>query len=89
MDGVKVTLGTRGMVVEAARQFVKDRKEWRALVYIYIYMNEHHSAIFDWFLCFSIPLSLDLVADHLERSGMPLHDAVVVNCKNGCVSCNY
>ena len=29
MDGVKVTLGNRGMKVEA-----KDRKEWRALVHI-------------------------------------------------------
>ena len=28
MDGVKVALGNRGMAVEAARQCVKDRKEW-------------------------------------------------------------
>ena len=34
MDGAKVALGNRGMTVDAARQFVKDRKEWRALVYI-------------------------------------------------------
>ena len=34
MDGVKVPLGNRGMTVEAARQCAKDRKEWRALVYI-------------------------------------------------------
>ena len=34
MDGVKVALGNRGMTVEAARQFAKDRKEWRALVYM-------------------------------------------------------
>ena len=26
MDGVKVALGNRGMTVEAARQFSKDRK---------------------------------------------------------------
>ena len=32
MDGGKVALGIRGMTVEAARQCVKDRKEWRALV---------------------------------------------------------
>ena len=32
MDGVKVALGNRGMTVEAARQCVTDRKEWRALV---------------------------------------------------------
>ena len=34
MDGVKVALGNRGMTVEAERQCAKDRKEWRALVYI-------------------------------------------------------
>ena len=34
-DGVKVALGNRGMTVEAARQFAKNRKEWRALVNIY------------------------------------------------------
>ena len=34
MDGVKVALGNRGMTVEAARQCVKDRKEWRALVHV-------------------------------------------------------
>ena len=33
MDGVKVTLGSRGMTVEAARQCAKDRKAWRALVH--------------------------------------------------------
>ena len=31
-DGVKVAMGSRGMTVEAARQYAKDRKEWRALV---------------------------------------------------------
>ena len=34
MDGVKVALGNRGMTVEAERQWVKDRKEWRALVHM-------------------------------------------------------
>ena len=34
MDGVKVALGNRGMMVEAARQCVKDRKAWRALVHM-------------------------------------------------------
>ena len=34
MDGVKVALGNRGMAVEAARQFAKDRKECRALVHM-------------------------------------------------------
>ena len=34
MDCVKVALGNRGMTVEAARQFAKDRKEWSALVHM-------------------------------------------------------
>ena len=34
IDGVKVTLGNRGMTVEAASQFAKDWKEWRALVHL-------------------------------------------------------
>ena len=33
MDGVKVVFGNRVMMVEAAGQCVKDRKEWRALVH--------------------------------------------------------
>ena len=33
MDGVKVALGNRGMTVEAARQCLKDRKAWGALVH--------------------------------------------------------
>ena len=34
IDGVKVALGNRGMTVEFARQFVKVRNEWRALVHV-------------------------------------------------------
>ena len=34
MDGVKVALGSRGMMVETVRQCAKDRKEWRALVHM-------------------------------------------------------
>ena len=34
MDGVKVALGNRGIMVEAARQYAKDRKEWIALVHM-------------------------------------------------------
>ena len=36
MDGMKVALGNRGITVETARQCAKDRKEWRALVHIYV-----------------------------------------------------
>ena len=34
MDGVKVALGNRGMMVEAARQCAKDQKERRVLVHM-------------------------------------------------------
>ena len=34
MDGVKVSLGNKGMTVEAARQCAKERKVWRALVHM-------------------------------------------------------
>ena len=34
MDGVKVALGNRGMTLEALRQCVKDRIEWRALLHM-------------------------------------------------------
>ena len=34
MDGVNVALDNRGMTVEAGRQCAKDRKEWKALVYM-------------------------------------------------------
>ena len=34
MDGVKMTLGSRGMTVEASRQCAKDWKEWRALLHM-------------------------------------------------------
>ena len=34
MDGVKVVLGNREIMAEAAQQCAKDRKEWRALVHM-------------------------------------------------------
>ena len=36
MDGVKVALGNRGMMVRAACQCAKDQKYWRALVHLYL-----------------------------------------------------
>ena len=50
---------------------------------VHMYMIVFHETIFAWFLCsFGLP-SRALVAYHLERGGMPLHDAVVVNCRKG------
>ena len=34
MDGVKVALGSEGITASTARQYAKDRKEWRALVHM-------------------------------------------------------
>ena len=34
MDIVKVALGIKGITVEAARQWFKDIKEWRALLHM-------------------------------------------------------
>ena len=34
MNVVKVALGNRGMLVEAARQCMKDQKKWRAQVHM-------------------------------------------------------
>ena len=53
MDGVKVALGNRGMTVQASLQCAKDRKEWRALVYILL--NEFFAAIFAWHSSFGPP----------------------------------
>ena len=46
-------------------------------------MIDCHAAISAWFLCTFGPPSRTLVAYPLERGGMPFHDEVVVNCKNG------
>ena len=43
------------------------------------------AAIFAWFLCSFGPPFGTLLAYHMERSGMPFHDAVGVNSKNGVV----
>ena len=76
MDGVKVALGNRGMTVEAAWPHAKDRKEWRALVRMKL--NEFHAAIFSWHCvlsdCPPVPWWY-----HMEREGVPLHDAVGIN----------
>ena len=42
--------------------------------------TEFHATIFAWFVFSFVPPSRALVAYHLERGGMPLHDAVGVNC---------
>ena len=56
MDGVNVALGNRGMTVQAARQCVKDSKEWRALVHMEL--NEFHAAIFTVIAYFTVIIKI-------------------------------
>ena len=81
--GVKVALGNIGMTLEAVRQCAKDWNEWRALVHMDL--NEFHAAlllgpVFSWT---TLPCSGGY---HLERGGVPLHDAVGINCKKGATA---
>ena len=80
MDGVKVALGNRRMTVEAARQWAKYRKDWRALVHMKL--NEFHAAIFLRPVFFQTALTCS-GGYHLERGGMPLHDAIGINYEKG------
>ena len=71
MDGVTVTLGSRVMTVEAARQCARNN-EWKSLVHME--MIEFHAA----FLLGSCVLSDRPPALwgllHLKMGGMPFHD---------------
>ena len=40
MDGVKVSLDSRGMTVEAAQQCAEEVKEWQALVHMQVIENK-------------------------------------------------
>ena len=77
--GVKVAVGSRGMAVKATRQCAKDKKGWGALVHMW--MIEFNSIHFCLTLCSFEPSSHAEVDYHLERSGIPLHDAVGVTHK--------
>ena len=85
MYGVKVNLGNRVMAVEAAQQCAKDRKSGEPW------------CICNW-MCFTRPFLLGPVffrtalpcygGYHLGRGGVPLHDAVGVNCKKSATTEN-
>ena len=69
MDGVKLSLGNRGVTVDAVRQYTKDRKERRGA-----YVTESVSRAIllgPAFFRTAFPCSGGY---HLERCGMPLHD---------------
>ena len=62
---------------------MKDSKEWRALVHMYVI--EFRAASF----CLAPVLFLNTLSrsggipPHMKRGGMPLHDAARVNFKRG------
>ena len=73
---MKVALGNRGTTVEAARQC-----EWRAEspgTYVTDRVSRGHFFFGPVFFRTELPCSGGY---HLERSGMPLHDAVGINFK--------
>ena len=83
MDGVKVELGNRWMTVEAVRRCTKGRKEWRAW-YKCFWMNFTRPFLLDSvFFRTALPCSGGY---HLKRGGMPLHDAVGINCKRSATT---
>ena len=49
--------------------------------------NEFHAAIFAWHCVLSVAL-LCSGGNHLGRGEMPLHDAVMMNCKEGATTKN-
>ena len=52
-------------------------------------MIEFYDAfVFTWFLCSFGPPSRILLAYHMEKSGMQLHDVVGVHFKNGATTDN-
>ena len=81
MDGVIVACSIV-MTVEAARQCTKDGKEWGTVVRD----DKFHGAIFVRFLYSFRPPSRALVVYHLEKGGLPLHDAVEANCENSATT---
>ena len=76
MDGVNVALGNRGMTAEAKRQCVKDGKEWRALVHMYLIKFHTSFLLGPVFFRTTLPC---FGGYHLERGGMPLYDVVGIN----------
>ena len=78
MDGVKVAIGNRGMTVEAARQYAKDRKSGEPR---YICNRMSFTRPFLLGTVFFRTALLCSGGYHIERGGMPLHDAVGRNCK--------
>ena len=86
MDGVKVALGNRVMTVEAARQCARKIGKSGEPWYTCNWMSFTHSFLLGpVFFQTTLPWSCSY---HLERGGMPLRDAVGINCKKGAITEN-
>ena len=69
------------MTVEVARKIGKSGEPW------YVCNNEFNAATFAWHCVLSAALPC-YGGYHMEREGMPLHDAVGINCKKGATTYN-
>ena len=78
MDG-----GSKGMTVEAERQCAKDRTKRRSLVLKQKIEFDAAVLLAPVFFWTVLSRSGDLSP---ERDGIPLHDAVGVNCRKGATS---
>ena len=79
MDGVKVALGNRGM---RWRLFRKSGEPWYISNVMSFTQPFLLAPVFFWT---ALPCSGGY---HMERGGMPLHDAVGINCKKGATTEN-
>ena len=85
MDGLKMALGNRVMTVQAARQCAKDRKSGEPW-YICNWISFTRSSLLSpMFFRTALPCSGGY---HLERGGMPLHDAVGIHWKKSSTTEN-
>ena len=85
MDGVKVALGNRGITVEAARQCAEYRKSGEP------WYKCNRMSFMRQFLLGTVFFRIALPRSggyHLERAGMPLHDAVRISCEKGTTTEN-
>ena len=82
MDGVEVSLGNIGMTVVAARKIRKSGEPWYICNWISFTPQFLLGTVF---FGTALPRSGGY---HMERGGMPLHDAVGLNCKKGATTEN-
>ena len=80
MDGEKVAVGNKGMTVEVAQKIWKSGEPW----YISNWMSFTLPFLLGpLFFQTTLPCSGGY---HLVRNGMPLHDAIEINCKKGATT---